>query len=116
MKTRKYVFRRSKNGPAIIIPFRYRAVFPKCFLVLWGRNTEHAFLESKTLYSSFYHSHLPNPQLQVIIQQLNYKIMQRETQRELSLLEQIEQAPDITQASLTSLITKPSVFTRIPLA
>ena len=50
----------------------------------------------------FYHSHLPKPQNTVIIQSLNYKIMQPETQRELTLLEQIEQDPDITQASLAT--------------
>ena len=47
---------------------------------------------------SFYQ--LALPPFCVIIQPLNYKIMETEDQRELSLLEQIEQDPDITQASL----------------
>ena len=48
------------------------------------------------------HSHLLNPQNTVIIQPLNYKILQTETQRTLTLLEQSEQDPDITQASLAT--------------
>mgnify|MGYP003966189065 FL=1 len=55
-----------------------------------------------TKFFLFYHSHLPKPQITVIIQPLNYKIMQTESQRELTLLEQIEQNPDITQASLAT--------------
>lgn len=53
-------------------------------------------------YFTFYHSPLALHPKTVIIQRLNYKIMQTEDQRELTLLEQIEQDPDITQASLAT--------------
>ncbi len=57
----------------------------------------------KTLILAFFiRCDAPKPQQPIIIHQLNYKIMQRETQRELTLLEQIEQDPDITQASLAT--------------
>ena len=51
---------------------------------------------------SVYHFTLALHPKSVIIQRLNYKTMQTEEQRELTLLEQIEQDPDVTQASLAT--------------